>query len=224
MSTYVFMKVLESAPSRYDRGIRILTFGRVDAAYDRVTSCIEQGQLVLDIGCGTGALTLRAATAGAHVVGIDINPQMLDVARTRVEAADLADNVEFREQGVVELSNETADRYDVVMSGLCFSELTENEQAYALGQAVRILRPGGLLVIADETRPRSFFKSCLHWLIRIPLTVITYILTQTTTRPVRDLPAKVTETEFITESVKYNWLGNFIEMVARKPTADSSGG
>jgi len=55
------MRILESAPSRYDKGLRILTMGRLDDAYDRLTSGIEQGQRVLDLGCGTGALTLRAA-------------------------------------------------------------------------------------------------------------------------------------------------------------------
>ncbi|HUW96689.1 MAG TPA: class I SAM-dependent methyltransferase, partial [Anaerolineae bacterium] len=38
MSTYVLMRILESAPSRYDRGLRILTLGRLDRAYDRLAS------------------------------------------------------------------------------------------------------------------------------------------------------------------------------------------
>ena len=61
MSTYIFMKVLESTPCRYDRGIRILTLGRLDKAYDRLVSHIKNGQRVLDLGCGTGALILKAA-------------------------------------------------------------------------------------------------------------------------------------------------------------------
>jgi len=59
MSTYVLMRVLESAPRRYDLGIRLLTLGRVDRAYDRLASQIESGQRVLDLGCGTGALAVR---------------------------------------------------------------------------------------------------------------------------------------------------------------------
>lgn len=81
MSTYVLMKVLESAPSRYDAGIRLLTLGKVDEVYARLASHIKDGQRVLDIGCGTGALTLRAAQQGAKVKGIDINAQMLEIAQ-----------------------------------------------------------------------------------------------------------------------------------------------
>ena len=73
MSTYVLMRILESAPRRYDLGIRLLTLTRLDKAYDRLAGYIERGQRVLDLGCGTGALTLRAAQRGAKVKGIDIN-------------------------------------------------------------------------------------------------------------------------------------------------------
>jgi ubiquinone/menaquinone biosynthesis C-methylase UbiE len=77
MSMYVLMRILESAPRRYEVGIRILTLGRLDKAYDRLASHIERGQQVPDLGCGTGPLTLRAAQQGAKVKGIDINVRML---------------------------------------------------------------------------------------------------------------------------------------------------
>ena len=55
--------------------------GKYNAAYDRLISHIKRGQNVLDIGCGTGALTLRAANKGARVKGIDLNAQMLEIAK-----------------------------------------------------------------------------------------------------------------------------------------------
>ena len=67
------MKILESSPNRYDRGIRMLTLGRLYNAYDRLTVHIQEGQRVLDNGCGTGALTIRAAQKKTTVKGIDIN-------------------------------------------------------------------------------------------------------------------------------------------------------
>ncbi|MCK5304561.1 MAG: methyltransferase domain-containing protein, partial [Candidatus Heimdallarchaeota archaeon] len=68
------MNVLESSPHRYDRGIKILTLGKIDEIYDRLIANINKGDRVLDIGCGTGLLSIRAINKGASVVGIDINP------------------------------------------------------------------------------------------------------------------------------------------------------
>jgi len=216
MSAYVLMKVLESAPGRYDTGIRLLTLGQVDRAYDRLAAHIQAGERVLDVGCGTGALTVRAAQHGAHVVGIDVNPQMLDIARQRVDALGDAADVVLREMGVAELDGEPASGYDVVVSGLCFSELSAGERAFTLRQAHRLLKPGGVLLLADEVVPQGVLRWLFHWAVRIPLAALTYLLTQTTTRPLKGLPAEVQGAGFAIESVHVNGLGNFIELVAHK--------
>jgi len=217
MSTYILMKVLESAPRRYDRGIRILTLGRVDKAYDRLASHIKKGQRVLDLGGGTGALTLRAAQKDAKVKGIDVSSQMLEIAQERARKAGLAQNIELSEMGVAELGSEESESYDVVTSGLCFSELTDDELTYALKEAERILKPGGLLLVADEVQPRSISKRALTRLIRFPLAIITYLLTQTTTRAVKDLPERIEEAGFSIESIRLSRMEDFIELVAEKP-------
>lgn len=214
MSAYVLMKILESAPSRYDRGIRILTLGRLDKVYDRLVSHISKEQQVLDLGSGTGALALRVAKIGARVKGIDINPQMLAIARRRASEASLKQNTDFCEMGVAELDKEKAKSYDAVMSGLCFSELTEDELTYTLRQVERILKPGGLLLVADEVVPESIAMKVLYWLIRLPLVVTTYFIAQTTSHAVKDLPQKVRAAELTIEELRVNRMGNFLELVA----------
>jgi len=211
------MKVLESAPDRYDMGIRILTLGRLDKAYDRLTSYIKSGQKVLDIGCGTGALTLRAALKGANVKGIDLNLQMLEIAQKRANKTNVKKNVEFCEMGVAELDSEKTENYDVVMSGLCFSELTEDELIYTMKEVKRILKPKGILLVADEVIPNRLSKKMFNWLIRFPLVIITFILTQTTTKAVDNLPEMMEKAGFLIESVRLNKMGNFIELIGKKP-------
>lgn len=211
------MRILESAPERYDRGIRLLTLGRLDRAYDTLAGYIGADDRVLDIGCGTGALTLRAARRGAVVKGIDVNRGMLDIAARRVRDAGLDRTVELVEMGVAELDGEARAGYDVVTSGLCFSELGDDALEFTLRQVRRILRPGGLLLVADEVRPAGRGARLLHRLLRAPLVALAYALTQQTTRPVDGLPRRIEAAGLELDSVEANRLGSFASFVARCP-------
>jgi ubiquinone/menaquinone biosynthesis C-methylase UbiE len=217
LSTYILMKILESAPRRYDKGIRILTFGRLGKVYGRLMSHIEKGDRVIDLGCGTGELTLRAAQKGATVKGIDVNSQMLEIAQIRARDMHLTQNVQLCEMGVAELGAEQSEAYDAVMSGLCFSQLTEDELTYAVGEAARILKPGGLLLVADLVTPKSIAKRMLDWVIRLPLTIVAYLFTQATPSRLKDLPGKIEEAGFLVNSVRSSRIEGLIELVARKP-------
>jgi demethylmenaquinone methyltransferase/2-methoxy-6-polyprenyl-1,4-benzoquinol methylase len=213
----VLMRLLESAPSRYDRGIRLLTLGRVERTYDRLAAYIQPGWQVLDVGTGTGALALRAAGRGAEVVALDVNPAMLELARHKAEAAGLAERINWRELGVAELDTLAREGFDAVCSGLCFSELTPDERRYALAQARRLLRPGGLLLLADEVRPRGLGQRLLHGALRLPLAALTWLLTQTTTGAVPDLCGLVEEAGFEVTEVRTDLLGSWAEVVAGQP-------
>lgn len=217
MSTYVLMRILESTPSRYDLGIRLLTFGAVGRAYDRLAGHITRDQQVLDIGCGTGALAIRAALRGARVTAIDVDPRMLELAAQRAQEAHVEDRVELREEGVAELDREPAETYDVVTCGLCLSELSEDEVAYALDQSLRLLKPGGLLLVGDEARPESLWLRLLVALIRVPLVALTYLVTQQTTHALRDLPGRLRTAGLEPLSLRRSGLGTFIEVTARRP-------
>jgi len=211
------MKILESVPSRYDRGIYILTLGKLDKVYNRLTSRIKKGQKILDLGCGTGALTLRAAQKGAKVKGIDINPQMLEIAQKQAIKKNLLQNINLCEIGIAELRREKSDSYDVVMSGLCFSELTEDELIYTLKEVKRILKPEGILLVADEVKPKNILKRILNGIVKFPLVIITYIITQTTIHSLENLPEKIKESGLLIESVRLKNIENFIELVAKNP-------
>ena len=48
--------------------------------------CVSRPELVLDLGCGTGKMTLELASRGYDMTGIDCSPEMLDIARENAEA------------------------------------------------------------------------------------------------------------------------------------------
>jgi ubiquinone/menaquinone biosynthesis C-methylase UbiE len=170
--SYVYMKVLESAPARYDRGMHILTLGRLArvqrdiAAWLTGRSAAElpigapsahaAGPRVLDLGCGTGALAVRLARRGCQVTGIDVSPAMLAQAARRAADEGLGDRLTLRELGIAELDTAFPDAaFDAVTATLLFSELSPDEREYALAQAHRVLVPGERLLVADEVRPTS---------------------------------------------------------------------
>jgi ubiquinone/menaquinone biosynthesis C-methylase UbiE len=207
------MRVLESAPRRYDFGVRLLSLGHIETIYEKVSQR-AQGPEVLDLGCGTGNLAVRLAARGLRVTGVDLSPEMLELARRRTppEAA-----LRWVEASAVELIDHfPAESFDTICCVLLLSELSHAERAETLRQCRLLLRAAGQLIVADEVRSPTLARRFLHSLVRLPLAMITYALTQTTTRPVAGLEAELTAARFATVSRESNRLGTFLLLEARK--------
>ncbi len=67
------------------------------------------GKRVLDLGCGSGEVSLVAARLGAQVLGLDIVDGMIAIARRQAEAAGLSSTTEFRVQDITHGFDDTAD-------------------------------------------------------------------------------------------------------------------
>jgi ubiquinone/menaquinone biosynthesis C-methylase UbiE len=197
MSSFVWMKVLESAPERYDRGIGMLSGGRIGAVYGRIAGlAAAPGQRVLDIGCGTGAVSLACAARGAEVTGIDLNAEMLEVARGKpVPDGGTAAFIQLAAAEIEDRFSEES--FDAVVSCLAFSEMSLEEQDYTLEMALSRLVPGGVVVVADEAEPATPLRRLAHRVKRLPVVVATYVATQTSTRPVTGLGERLRAAGFV---------------------------
>jgi len=221
MFSYLYMKILESSPERYDRGIALASLGGADRAREAMVADVGPGDRVADLGTGTGSLALLAAGKGAEVTGIDANAGMLAVARKKLGNHPASGRVRFVEAGVAEMDEVLeAGAYTVVTASLLFSELSPDERRYALAEAYRALAPGGRLVIADETRPAGFFRRLVYGLARLLMVFLSLVLVQAGTRPVDGLPRLAREAGFEVDRVEItNRLGSFFILWAHKPEA-----
>jgi ubiquinone/menaquinone biosynthesis C-methylase UbiE len=219
MSSFVYMKVLESAPHRYDLGMRLLSWGRIAGLYRTLAERVAApGRRILDLGCGTGGVALACAARGADVTGIDGNAGMLEVARARAAAAGLQARVRWLQIDAAEVEDHIPPAsLDAVTACLVLSELTPREQAYALAALRSRLRPGGVLLIADEVAPEGRLARLAWRLRRLPLLAVTFLLTQTATRPLHDAAARVREAGFAPCREQRLWGGSLLVLETIRP-------
>jgi SAM-dependent methyltransferase len=122
----------------------------VEALVDRAE--LRSGQTVLDLGTGTGAAAKRAAAIvgpSGRVVGVDISPEMLAVARRSVASLALG-HLTFLE-GRAEAIPAEGDTFDVVLA--CLSMMYVIDRDAAARQIARVLKPGGRFVAAVWAGP-----------------------------------------------------------------------
>ncbi|UCC73977.1 MAG: class I SAM-dependent methyltransferase [Gemmatimonadota bacterium] len=142
-------------PRLYDAMSRLHFLGREDQFRGRTVdlAAIRRGHTVLDVGCGTGNLTMavkvRAGT-DSEVYGIDAAPEMIDEAERKAAQKQL--DIRYR-VGLIEDIPFPDGGFDVVLSSLMLHHLPSDLKRQGIAEISRVLKPGGRFVAVDVDPP-----------------------------------------------------------------------
>jgi ubiquinone/menaquinone biosynthesis C-methylase UbiE len=192
------------APS-YDREIQFAE--RHLLGDSRAWVCSQAAGRTLEVAVGTG-LNLPFYPVGIELAGVDFSPEML--ARARRRAADLGQTVELHEGDALALPFPAASFDTVVCTfGLC----AVADDGRAIAEAVRVLRPGGLLLLADHIESAAWPVRTIQRLaevVTVPLQGEHWLR-----RPLRHVEAAGLE---VVQRERFK-LGLIERLAARKPAA-----
>lgn len=152
----------------YDTVVTLLTLGKAKSlrAQTATLATIQAGEHILDVGCGTGDLTMiakqMAGTTGI-VVGIDASPEMIAVARRKATRASI--EIDYR-VALIEAIPFPDATFDVVLSSMMMHHLPDHLKQAGLAEIQRVLKPNGRVVIVDMkgSAARHLSHSPLAWL------------------------------------------------------------
>lgn len=120
-------------------------------------------QVMLDVATGTGDLAILAAKRlkPSQVIGVDISDGMMEVGRQKVMRADLQQVISFQHEDCTHLSFEN-EQFDAVMASFGIRNFQQLDTA--LAEMLRVLRPGGHLMVLELSQPQHPPMKQLFWL------------------------------------------------------------
>lgn len=137
---------LQSYDDRMRKTKRLYYDGTLSRVVDKAS--VKEGDLVLDIGTGTGNLAARFLARGCKVIGIDPSARLLQMTKDKVtewkghfqtlRCEDSFLSIPFGEQ-----------TFDVVASTFSIHHISDDEKRLSVKEMKRVLRPGGRVVIGD---------------------------------------------------------------------------
>lgn len=153
-------RTLDHAAKFYDLLNPLVTFGQESRFSERAIELLELsgGEKVLDVGCGTGTLTINIAKKlrqkkELSVIGLDAAPKMLEVARRKSAALQ---NIRFDFGAAEELPYED-NFFDCVVSTFFFHHVNYALKKRCLDEMRRVVKKRGKVVITDVDRPTNLF-------------------------------------------------------------------
>ncbi len=146
---------MEKMVPSYDSYMRKVTLGRERTLRETTVNLaqIGPGDCVLEVGCGTGTLTLaakRQAGSSGKVFGIDVIPGMIELSQRK--ATQAGEDATFQ-LGSIDDIPFAANQFDVVMCSFMIFHMSEVVRHRGLAEIYRVLKPQGRLLVVDLALP-----------------------------------------------------------------------
>lgn len=146
---------MEKIVPTYDAYMRRVTLGRERQLRETTVDLaqVKPGDCLLEVGCGTGSLTLaakRRAGPSGQAFGIDLIPGMIELSQRK--AAEANETITFQ-VGSMDNIPFPDDQFDVVMGSFMIFHMSDATRRKGLAEAFRVLKPNGRLLFVDLTLP-----------------------------------------------------------------------
>ncbi|HEY5653531.1 MAG TPA: ubiquinone/menaquinone biosynthesis methyltransferase [Pontiella sp.] len=161
----------------YDTATQTISMG-MDRIWRRKTvkhlNPISGGRY-LDIGIGTGdlAFEILAQASDVQVDGVELSGEMLQVASAKAAQRGVSQSISLFIADALDLPMED-ESYDGIVSGFCFRNVEHRQKA--LQEMMRVVKPGGLVVILEATYPRNALVRAGYRLYTPLVPVIGYLM------------------------------------------------
>jgi ubiquinone/menaquinone biosynthesis C-methylase UbiE len=190
----------------YDLFLQVVSLGRERAYRQKALdlASLEQGDSVLDIGCGTGTLAIAARQRvgpSGRVYGVDASPEML--ARAGKKAIKAGAEVVFK-KAVVEALPFPDSQFDAVLSTVMLHHLGPEARQQCAHEVGRVLKPGGRVLAVDFARPAKGKRGLLdhfHHHGYINLSDLVVLFTEAGLETVRSGALGIGDLQFVLASV-----------------------
>lgn len=120
---------------------------------------------VLDFGCGTLTLSIMAKRQypNLEITGVDVDPEVIKIAGEKLRKEPFHIQLDTYDGGRLPYSN---DEFNLVYSSLVFHHIADEIKLSTLKEILRIITPGGRLLIADFGKPQGFFRKVAFGVFR----------------------------------------------------------
>jgi ubiquinone/menaquinone biosynthesis C-methylase UbiE len=151
---------MEKMVPSYDSYMRTMTLGRERKLREMTVNLaqIKPGDCVLEVGCGTGTLTLaakRQTGPSGKVFGIDIIPGMIELSQRKAALANV--DVTFQSGSIDDIPF-SADQFDAAMCSFMIFHMSELVRRKGIAEIYRVLKPQGRLLVLDLALPAQPFS------------------------------------------------------------------